>query len=354
MKPKELLVSRQLEQTESPSSHFPVLVVEDQPVSRLRLVKTLTKAGYEVVAVENGRQAREVLEKRYFPFVLTDWMMPELDGLDLCRWIRGNGARQGYVFVVLLTAREEKSDMIEGLEAGADDYLVKPFITAELFARLKTGRRFLEQERSLQRACEAIRKLSKTDPLTGCHNRGFLNERLPQEILRARRFGHCLSLAICDLDHFKQVNDIHGHPTGDQVLIAFVKRIQRAIRDQVDWLARYGGEEFVMVLPETDLAGAVCMAERLLKTISERKIQAGTERIGITASMGVTGFGPQTPDALISPENLVRQADSGLYLAKARGRNRVCVMPLDSVQPLGPAPQPPNFAPQRGLDECAR
>jgi diguanylate cyclase (GGDEF)-like protein len=353
MKQKESLVSRQLEQTESLSSQFPVLVVEDQPVSRLRLVKTLTKAGYEVVAVENGRQALEILEKRYFPFVLTDWMMPELDGLELCRWIRGK-SRPGYVFVVLLTARDDKSDMIKGLEAGADDYLIKPFITAELFARLKTGRRFLEQERSLKLACEAIRKLSKTDPLTGCYNRGYLNERLPQEILRARRFGHCLSLAICDLDHFKQVNDIHGHPTGDQVLMAFVKRVQRSIRDQVDWVARYGGEEFLMVLPETDLAGAACMAKRLLKTISEREVQAGAVRIRITVSMGITGFGPQTPDALISLENLVRQADSGLYLAKAQGRNRVSVIPLESAQPAGCTPSPPNFPPQCGLEECAR
>jgi diguanylate cyclase (GGDEF)-like protein len=324
------LVRTPLEQTESPLANFPVLVVEDQPVSRLRLVKTLTKAGYEVVAVENGRQAIETIEKRYFPLVLTDWMMPEMDGLELCRWIRSRPS-QGYVFVVLLTARDNKSDMIEGLEAGADDYLIKPFITAELFARLKTGRRFLEQERSLQLACEAIRSLSKTDPLTGCYNRGYLNERLPQEIYRARRFGHCLSLVICDIDHFKRVNDTYGHPVGDQVLIAFVSWIQGSIRNQVDWLARYGGEEFVMILPETDLAGAACMAQRLLKAVSGQDIQVGAERIRITASMGVTGFGAHTPEALISPENLIRQADQSLYLSKKQGRNRVSVKPLEPV-----------------------
>jgi diguanylate cyclase (GGDEF)-like protein len=319
-----------LEQTETPLSHFPVLVVEDQPVSRLRLVKTLVKAGYEVVAVENGRQALDAMEKRYFPLVLTDWMMPEMDGLDLCRWVRGR-LNQGYVFVVLLTARDNKSDMIEGLEAGADDYLIKPFITGELFARLKTGRRFLEQERSLKLACEAIRNLSKSDPLTGCYNRGYLNERLPQEIQRARRFGHCLSLAICDIDHFKRVNDTYGHPVGDQVLIAFVKWVQGSIRNQVDWLARYGGEEFVLILPETDLAGAACMAQRLLKIVSGRDVQVGAERIRITASMGVTGFGPHTSEALISPEILIRQADQSLYLSKMQGRNRVSVKPLEPV-----------------------
>jgi diguanylate cyclase (GGDEF)-like protein len=319
-----------MEQTESPPSAFPVLVVEDQPVSRLRLVKTLTRAGYEVVAVENGRQALEMMEERYFPFVLTDWMMPEIDGLELCRRIRSR-PNQGYVFVLLLTARDNKSDMIKGLEAGADDYLIKPFITAELFARLKTGRRFLEQERSLKRACEAIQILTKSDPLTGCYNRGYLNERLPQEIKRARRFGHCLSLVICDIDHFKRVNDTYGHPAGDQVLIAFVKWVQDAIRNQVDWLARYGGEEFVMILPETDMAGANCMANRLLKVISRRNIQVGAERIRITVSMGVTGFGPQTPEALICSDTLIRQADQNLYVSKAQGRNRVTTMPLEPV-----------------------
>lgn len=319
-----------LEQNQLQLSDFPVLVVEDEPVSRLRLVKTLAKAGYEVVAVENGRQAVGAMEKRHFPLVLTDWMMPGMDGLQLCRWIRERPA-QGYVFVVLLTARDNKSDMIQGLEAGADDYLIKPFIPAELFARLKTGRRFLEQERSLQLACEAIRRLSKTDPLTGCYNRGYLNERLPQEVLRARRFQHCLSLVICDIDHFKRVNDTYGHPAGDQVLIAFVGWIQGAIRNHVDWLARYGGEEFVMILPETDLTGAACMARRLLKGVSERDLQVGAERIRITVSMGVTGFGPQTPEDLISPENLVHQADRGLYLSKSQGRNRVSVMPLEPV-----------------------
>lgn len=319
-----------MEQPESSPAGFPVLVVEDEPVSRLRLVKTLSKAGYEVVAVENGRKALELMSTRYFPFVLTDWMMPEIDGLELCRRIRSQ-PNQGYVFVVLLTARDDKSDMIKGLEAGADDYLIKPFITAELFARLKTGQRFLEQERSLKRACEAIRILTKSDPLTGCYNRGYLTERLPQEIQRARRFGHCLALVLCDLDHFKRVNDTYGHPAGDQVLINFVKWVQGSIRNQVDWLARYGGEEFVMILPETDLAGADCMANRLLNVISQREVHTCAERIRITVSMGVTGFGPETPEALITPENLIRRADQNLYVSKAQGRNRVTTRPIEAV-----------------------
>ena len=319
-----------MEQPESSPAGFPVLVVEDEPVSRLRLVKTLSKAGYEVVAVENGRKALELMSTRYFPFVLTDWMMPEIDGLELCRRIRSQ-PNQGYVFVVLLTARDDKSDMIKGLEAGADDYLIKPFITAELFARLKTGQRFLEQERSLKRACEAIRILTKSDPLTGCYNRGYLTERLPQEIQRAPRFGHCLALVLCDLDHFKRVNDTYGHPAGDQVLINFVKWVQGSIRNQVDWLARYGGEEFVMILPETDLAGADCMANRLLNVISQREVHTCAERIRITVSMGVTGFGPETPEALITPENLIRRADQNLYVSKAQGRNRVTTRPIEAV-----------------------
>jgi len=301
---------------------FPILLAEDNPVSRKLLEKTLVKAGHEVTSVENGRKALELFNEEFFPIVLTDWMMPEMDGLQLCRAIRKN-ASPGYVFIILLTAKDSKDDIISGLEAGADDYLTKPFNHAELIARLQTGKRILELERSLKRANEEIRILSITDPLTGSYNRGYLTEHLPQEIKRTRRYGHHLSLVLCDIDYFKKVNDTYGHQVGDQVLKEFVRCVRKSIRDNVDWVARYGGEEFLIVVPETDTRGASHLAERLRGAISQMVIKVQEKGMHITASFGVTGFGPATPDDKISPEAMISQADKSLYQAKQEGRNRV-------------------------------
>jgi len=307
-----------------PRPHFPILIVEDDPVSRRLLEKTLVKAGHEFVSVENGRKALEQFKERFFPIVLTDWMMPEMDGLELCRAIRERTST-GYVFTVLLTAKDSKDDIVAGLEAGADDYLTKPVNQAELIARIKTGIRILELERSLKRANAEIRILSITDPLTGCYNRGYMTERLPQEIKRAKRYRHSLSLVLCDIDHFKRVNDTYGHQAGDRILKEFVQWINESIRDGVDWLARYGGEEFLIVVPETDTKGACCVVERLRRILSQRAIGIQGERIHITASFGVTGLDPATPDEKISPEALITQADECLYQAKQEGRNRIRV-----------------------------
>ena len=304
--------------------HFPILIVEDNPASQRLLEKTLIKAGHEFVSVENGRKALEQFKERYFPIVLTDWMMPEMDGLELCQAIREK-ATPGYVFIILLTAKDSKDDIVKGLEAGADDYLTKPVNQAELMARIKTGIRILELERSLRKSNTEIRILSITDPLTGCYNRGYLSERLPQEIKRAKRYGHPLSLVLCDIDHFKKVNDIYGHQAGDQVLIQFVQCITESIRDTVDWVVRYGGEEFIAVVPETDFSGAYIMAERLRTTISQTAIKIQEKGIHITASFGVTGFDPDTPDEKISPDSMINQADKYLYQAKQEGKNRVKV-----------------------------
>ena len=304
--------------------HFPILIVEDNPVSRRLLEKTLIKAGHEVTSVENGRKALELFNEKFFPIVLTDWMMPEMDGLELCRAIRKDTSK-GYVFIVLLTAKHSKDDIVSGLEAGADDYLTKPPNHPELIARIKTGIRILELERSLKKANEEIRILSVTDPLTGCYNRGYMTERLPQEIRRAKRYRHSLSLVLCDIDHFKRLNDTYGHQVGDRILKEFVQWIIQSIRNGVDWLARYGGEEFLIVIPETDTKGACYTAERLRRIISQKAIKIQGKRIHITASFGVTGIDPDTPDEKISPEAMINQADKYLYQAKQEGRNRVKV-----------------------------
>jgi two-component system cell cycle response regulator len=313
------------------SDNFPILIAEDDPVSRKLLEKILVKAGNMVVSVENGQKALELFNDNFFPIVLTDWMMPEMDGLELCRAIRKN-TYPGYVFIILLTAKDSKDDIIRGLGAGADDYLTKPFSHAELIARLNTGKRVLELERSLKDANEEIRILSITDPLTGTYNRGYMTERLPQEIKRARRYSRALSIILCDIDHFKKVNDTYGHLVGDRVLKDFAQCIRHSIRQDVDWTARYGGEEFLIVLPETDANGASVMAERLKSELSQRVTETQGKQISITASFGVTGFGPDTPDEMISPEAMISKADKYLYQAKREGRNRAMGGPIKCLK----------------------
>ncbi|MEW5908181.1 MAG: diguanylate cyclase [Thermodesulfobacteriota bacterium] len=303
-------------------SDFPILIVEDSPVSRKILEKSLTKAGFEVFSVENGQAALENLQKRFFPIVLSDWIMPEMDGLTLCKALR-QGNFSGYIYIILLTAKDLKSDIIEGLEAGADDYLTKPFHNAELKARIQTGIRIITLEKSLKKANEEIQKLSRIDPLTGCYNRSYLNEHLPHEILRARRYRRPFSLVLCDIDHFKRINDTHGHLVGDAVLKNFVRSLSTPIRNRVDWVVRFGGEEFIVVLPETSFENALLVAERLRAEIEKTAIQIDGKTLFITSSFGVTGFDPSFSLEWISPEMIINQADRFLYEAKQEGRNRV-------------------------------
>jgi len=309
------------------NQRFNILLAEDNPVSSKLIENMLKKVGHEVTTASNGSQALELFNEKFFPIVLTDWMMPEMDGLDLCKAIR-NSSPEGYVYIILLTARDSKDDIVAGLKAGADDYLSKPISHLELIARLNSGIRILKLERSLKLASEEIRILSITDALTGCFNRGYLNEHLLQEIMRSKRYNHSLSVVMCDIDHFKQVNDTYGHQTGDRVLIAFAQVIREKIREKIDWSVRYGGEEFLVVLPETEINNGCITAERLRQAVSQMEIKVQDKAIKVTASFGVTGFDIDTDDGKISPDSMINRADEHLYKAKREGRNRVCAGPL--------------------------
>lgn len=304
------------------SPSFPILIAEDEAVSRKVMVKHLTKAGYDVTAVENGRQALEAFKERFYPFILTDWIMPEMDGLELCRAIRGQRDR-GYVYVILLTNKGTKDDIIVGLEAGADDYLTKPVYFVELTARINTGMRVLELERNLKKAGDEIYHLTITDSLTGAYNRRYLNEQLPEAMDQALAQSHPLSLVLCDIDHFKKVNDTYGHLIGDTVLRFFVRIIKDTVNDQKDWVVRYGGEEFLIVLPETDITGARQLAGMLREFVAQATIKASGHDIGITASFGLSGLESLKEAVDVTPETLLNQADENLYQAKEEGRNRV-------------------------------
>jgi len=303
-------------------SIFPILIVEDERVSRKIIVRLLSKAGYNVTAVGNGREALEEFDKNFYPLVLTDWIMPEMDGIELSKAIRKR-CDSGYVYVIMLTNKDSQEDIITGLEAGADDYLTKPVHLVELMARINNGTRILDLERNLKKATEEIYALTITDSLTETYNWRYLNEHLPVEIDRALKQGHPLSVVLSDIDYFKKVNDMYGHVTGDMVLRSFARIIRDTINDQKDWVVRYGGEEFLIVLPESNLEDAHSLSEMIREFVAQATIKASGHIVNITASFGVAGFDAQKNAAEISPEKLLNRADEFLYRAKEGGRNRV-------------------------------
>jgi two-component system, cell cycle response regulator len=307
-----------------------ILLAEDDPVTRMLMTRFLKKAGYEVDAVADGTEALELMTRRYYPLLVTDWEMPEMDGIELCKAVR-NLQLDGYVYALLLTARNAKEHIIAGLEAGADDYLVKPVHEPELVARLNTGRRILALEHSLRAANERNRILSITDALTGAFNRRYMMEQLPRELERCRRYGNPLSVIMCDVDHFKQVNDVMGHSGGDDVLQQFVWRMQKSIRATSDWVARIGGEEFVIVLPETGHQGAMFVAEKIRTVITDTAFVTREGDVAATSSFGVASTAEHGPDLVTKSETLIRAADQCLYASKQSGRNRVTGIEIPTV-----------------------
>lgn len=306
----------------TPAEKWRVLLVDDEPVQRMLVGRMLTRAGYEVVTAEDGEQALNLVAKGDVSLMITDWEMPKLDGLSLCRGTRSMGLNH-YVYAIVVTSRDAVEHVVMGLQAGADDYLVKPVLEPELLARLNTGKRLVEMERSLRAANAENLRLSITDALTGVFNRRYLMDQLTRELERAQRYQHPLSLLLCDVDHFKRINDTYGHQVGDEVLIGFARALQCELRD-TDWVARYGGEEFVVVLPETSLAQATIVAERCREHLAATPLCTQTATVPVTASFGVSGWQVGMPaDAAL--DKLIADADSGVYASKSGGRNRVTV-----------------------------
>lgn len=310
-----------------------ILLAEDDPVTRMLMTRFLKNAGYEVDAVANGSEALDKITRRYYPMLVTDWEMPEMDGIALCKAVR-NMQLDGYVYALLLTARDAKEHIITGLEAGADDYLIKPVHEAELIARLNAGRRILTLEHSLRVANQRNRILSITDALTGAFNRRYLMEQLPREFERCRRYAFPLSVLMCDLDHFKEVNDQRGHAAGDDVLQQFASRAQKFIRSNSDWIARYGGEEFLIVLPETAHEGAVLVAEKIRQLVASSPFATRAGDTAVTASFGIASTGRSGPDLALKVETLIRAADESLYKSKLAGRNCSSGQELNRDLPL--------------------
>ena len=293
-----------------------VLVAEDEPVSRHRLQAFLSKWGYTVLMAADGAEALKMLRREGPKLVVLDRVMPHVDGLAVCRAIR-KGPPEPYIYVILLTAQDDHQEMMEGFEAGADDYITKPFQVPELEARVRTGARIVALQEQLIDAREQLRVEASHDALTGLLNRAAFFEGFQKEVARARRYGMPVAVVMADLDHFKMVNDRYGHPTGDLVLRETARRLRASLRSS-DVIGRYGGEEFVVVAPDCGMDDAHTLAERFRSTICSLPFDVPGGAVSVTMSVGVAA----TSD-MDDADRLIRVADEALYRAKHAGRNRV-------------------------------
>ncbi len=296
-----------------------VLIAEDEPVSRRLLEGTLRRWGYDVLVACDGQEAWELFNEEDSPkLAIFDWIMPRMDGVELCQQIRRK-QQENYTYVILLTARDRKEHIIEGLNAGADDYVTKPFDSDELEVRLRAARRIIDLQTKLLAAQSALRQQATHDSLTGLLNRSATLEVLQKEIDRVGREQQPLSLLLVDIDFFKNVNDTFGHRAGDVALQEISRRMLKTIRPY-DSLGRYGGEEFLVILPGMDAGSAMERGEAFRQAVAAKPIEIPGGELPLTVSVGVSTTASGEP---CDVEKLVHQADSAMYQAKSAGRNRV-------------------------------
>ena len=301
------------------SDRIKVLAAEDNPVFQQMLAKMLTKWGYEVVAARDGTEAWQILQREDSPrLAILDWMMPGMDGVELCRLVRST-AIEPYIYILLLTARTEPRYLVEGMDAGADDYLTKPFNAQELRVRLRAGGRILQLQEQLLRTQAALRQQATHDSLTGLLNRASIFDALKMLLARAERESQPMAVLMMDIDRFKLTNDTHGHLAGDHVLRETGLRMRAAVR-RYDAVGRYGGEEFLIVLPGCGADAARMQAERIRECIASEPFLTDTVSLRVTCSIGVSG---RATARECDADALVREADRALYRAKEGGRNRV-------------------------------
>lgn len=305
-----------------------ILIADDSIVSRHLLDATLRKWGYEVMVACDGNEAWSILQSDDAPKIaILDWMMPGMTGPEVCRQVRAlEKEREIYTYIVLLTSKSLREDLIEGMESGADDYLTKPFDQHELKVRLRPGTRIIELQQELISAREELREQATKDFLTRIWNRSSILDILKLEIIRSSREKRPVGVLLADLDHFKSINDTYGHFAGDAVLREFVRRMSSSIRPY-DSIGRYGGEEFLMVLPGSGEQATRKQAERMREALASEPMFFSEESKLVTCSFGATaGF----PQAHSSEELLIRLADDALYRAKRQGRNCVVFLPYES------------------------
>ncbi len=304
-----------------------ILIADDDAVSRLELKSLLSRHGHDVVAVSDGTEAWEILKGENPPkLAVLDWQMDKMDGVDVCRRVRERPGLRG-IYLILLTSLDETEHVLAGLQAGANDYVTKPFDHEELLARIRVGSQMVELQAELSARVLELDALSKTDALTGIGNRRSFETWLTAECQRSNRYQSPLALIMLDLDKFKCLNDTFGHHAGDQVLQAMGMLLSSTARN-TDLVARYGGEEFAVILSNTDAENARVAAERLRVRIQETP----WPHRKVTASLGIASWGPGAESAT----ELIARADKALYKSKELGRNRATHW--DDMQLVSSAP----------------
>lgn len=309
----------------APPEHPKILVVDDHPDNVEIIDARLSSRGYRVETATNGQEALDKVQAEPPHLILCDVMMPVMDGYEVSRRIK-NDETLPYIPIILVTARDSPRDKVEGLDAGADDYLTKPVNFPELEARVRSMLRIKglqdeleEKNRELEVANRRLRKLSVTDGLTELFNHRHIHELLHEEWERSRRSEAPMAVVMLDLDHFKQVNDTYGHPTGDVILYQTANLLRENVRE-IDMPGRYGGEEFIVLLPCTDEDEAAHLAERIRCAVQEHAYRDDATEVRMSVSCGVAAF---PGDGIDGPESLLKRADEALYAAKEEGRNRV-------------------------------
>ncbi|MGA9643346.1 MAG: diguanylate cyclase [Terriglobales bacterium] len=298
-----------------------VLIADDDRVSCKLLGGLLKKWGYEVEVVHDGFAARrELMKPDAAPLAILDWMMPGLDGIEVIKAVR-SAAHEAYIYILLLTSRDQKGDLLEGMDAGADDYLKKPFDADELHARVRAGKRIVDLQAALIRAKNELQFAATHDTLTTLWNRGAIIDLLKKELSRRKRTGGELGIVMADIDHFKKINDLYGHLVGDAVIREVTRRLSLGVRPY-DAVGRYGGEEFLIVFPACNLSALATSAERLRCSVADEPIETNAGPLPVTLSFGLASA-EQIEAASLNPESLLGLADEALYTAKALGRNRV-------------------------------
>jgi diguanylate cyclase (GGDEF)-like protein len=304
------------------SRQLNVLIVEDDPDVSSMLQALLVASGYRVVCARSGFMAKEALAEEAFPIVIIDRGLEDGDGMRLCTEIRQSN-ESGYVYIILLTARDSKEDVVAGLQAGADDYWSKKIGEAELVARLNTASRIVRLERSLREALSERAQANAPEISSAAQNRLQVVKRIGRDLERALQTQRPLSVLMLDIDFFKSVNDRHGHVAGDELLRQLANRVRFALPHDQDWIARIGGEEFVVVLPGTDVKHAAIVAERLRSVVSATAFHVSGADVDTTVSIGVGTIATLDADEEVGAQALIDQADRFLYRSKLGGRNRV-------------------------------
>jgi diguanylate cyclase (GGDEF)-like protein len=301
------------------SQQLKILAVDDSPIYRKLVEQSLSLERYTLLFAKNGREALDLFAKHQPAVVITDWTMPDIEGPELCRRIRSD-FRGVYSYLILLTSNTDKERVVEGLAAGADDYLTKPFHSGELVARVGVGRRIVELHRQIQAKNRLLEELALTDGLTGLPNRRAIDVWATRELSAAARHGFSVWVAMGDLDHFKSINDTHGHDAGDTVLKSFAEILKSNTRKS-NMCCRLGGEEFLVVITHVEEKEDVAITiERIRKQFQTQQFIVAGHIFGVTASFGIAGFrGPKTVDL----NTLVASADTALYAAKYKGRDRI-------------------------------